>query len=159
MSRDIDDLVARVIELSGQHPRSTREQALTYACEHLADDLVGTRELGADETVVLLERICHAEDIDVPSLQFARTRTRTVAATFLDENTICVFGRRTTLSTLLHEIAHTSVRTHDHGVLFRDELVRLTRAHLSVEYAALLHSLFVGLGLDAAPWPASAHRR
>ena len=159
MSRDIGDLVQKVEELSRRYARNTREQALTYACEDLADNLVGTRELGPEQATALLERICHTEDLDVPALQFARSRTRSLAAAFLEENTICVYGRRTTLSTLLHEIAHTSVRAPGHGVLFRDELVRLTRAHLSVEYAALLHSLFVGLGLDAAPWPASAHRR
>lgn len=159
MTPELHDLVERARSLATQHSRCSHDQALTYACENLADDIIGARELTAVDAQQLLERICHAEDLDVPRLEFARKRTRTLAATFIDNNTICIFGRRTTLSTLLHEIAHSSVRTHDHGVLFRDELVRLTRIHLSVEYAALLHSLFVGLGLDAAPWPASAHRR
>ena len=159
MTPELRDLVERVRAHAANYSRSSHDQALTYACEHLADDIVGSRELTAADAQKLLERICHAEDLDVPRLEFARKRTSSLAATLVDDNTICIFGRRTTLSTLLHEIAHTSVRTHDHGVLFRDELVRLTRVHLSVEYAALLHSLFVGLGFDAAPWPASAHRR
>ena len=159
MTGELSALVERARTRALDYPRRSHEQALTYACEDIADEMVGTRELGAPEIQTLLERICHAEDLDVPRLEFARKRVSAAAATVIDDNTICVFGRRATLSTLLHEIAHTSVRMPGHGVLFRDELVRLTRAHLSVEYAALLHSLFVGLGLDAAPWPASAHRR
>lgn len=159
MTPELSELVERARTLALGYARSSHDQALTYACELIADEYIGTHELGAIEARQLLERICHAEDLDVPRLEFARKRVTALAATVVEDNTICVFGRHTTLSTLLHEIAHTSVRTHDHGVLFRDELVRLTRAHLSVEYAALLHSLFVGLGFDAAPWPASAHRR
>lgn len=159
MNHELGELVERARALASQYPRGSREQTLTYACEHLADELVGARELTAHDARQLMERICHAEDLDVPRLEFARKRTTAQAATFVDDNAICIFGRRTTLSTLLHEIAHTAVRIDGHGVLFRDELVRLTRVHLSVEYAALLHSLFVALGLDAAPWPASAHRR
>ncbi len=159
MTHELDELVERARHLATQFPRSSHEQALTYACEHLADELIGARELDATDAERLTERICHAEDLDVPRIEFARRRSTAQAATFIDNNTICFFGRRTTLSTLLHEIAHTSVRTDGHGVLFRDELVRLTRLHLSVEYAALLHSLFLGLDLEAAPWPASAHRR
>ena len=159
MTPELRDLVERARTHASNYPRGSHEQALTYACEHIADDIVGTRELTPDDAQRLLERICHAEDLDVPRLEFSRRRATSLAATLVDDNTICIFGRRTTLSTLLHEIAHVSVRTHGHGVLFRDELVRLTRVHLSVEYAALLHSLFVGLGFDAAPWPASAHRR
>lgn len=159
MTPELHDLVVRVRTLASGYGGASHDQALTYACEHLADELIGTRQLSAVEAQQLLERICHAEDLDVPRLEIARKRTTSLAAALIDDNTICIFGRRTTLSTLLHEIAHTSVRTHGHGVLFRDELVRLTRVHLSVEYAALLHSLYSGLGLDAAPWPASAHRR
>jgi hypothetical protein len=159
VTHELDELLERVRTLASKFARGTREQALTYACEHLADELIGARVLDAAEAERLMEHICHAEDLDVPRLEFARRRTTAQASTFIDDNTICIFGRQTTLSTLLHEIAHTSVRTDSHGVLFRDELVRLTRLHLSVEYAALLHSLFVGLDLEAAPWPASAHRR
>lgn len=158
MTPELDHLLDRARTRALEYGRGSHEQALTYACEDIADDLVGTREIAEHDVGGLLERICHTEDLDVPRLEFARQRSTSLAATIIDDNTICVFGRRTTLSTLLHEIAHTSVRTPGHGVMFRDELVRLTRRHLSVEYAALLHSLFVGLGLDAAPWPASAHR-
>lgn len=159
MTENIHSLVERAELLAQQFPKCSHEQALTYACELLADELVGTRVMRDDELEPWLHAVCHREDIDVPHLHMARARTRSLASTDIDSNVICLYGRNTTLSTLIHELAHGSVRIPGHGVLFRDELVRLTRAHLSVEYAALLHSLFVGLGVEAAPWGASAHRR
>lgn len=159
MTDNIHILVERAKVLSQQFTQCSHEQALTYACELLADELVGTRVMREEELESWLHAVCHREDIDIPDLQIARARTRSLASTDIDSNVICLYGRNTTLSTLIHEVAHASVRIPSHGVLFRDELVRLTRAHLSVDYAALLHSLFVGLSLEAAPWGASAHRK
>ena len=85
-------------------------------------------------------------------------RKTSLGVSYLDDHAMCLFGREIRQSTVLHELAHLSVRAEDHGVLFRNELVRLTRSHLSIDYAALLHSLFVGCSLEAAPWPASARR-
>jgi hypothetical protein len=159
MTLSIHERVAKAESVATQFSRCSREQALTYACECVADEVLGARVMEAHELDDWLQSVCHREDIDVPTLQIAKARPRTLASTDIDSLSICLFGRNTTLSTLLHEVAHASVRLDGHGVLFRDELVRLTRAHLSVDYAALLHSLFVGLGLEAAPWGASAHRR
>lgn len=159
MSHSINELVTQAQSLATQFPRCSTEQALTYACEHVADHMVGARIMQSHELEDWLQSVCHREDIDVPELHIAKARPSALASTDIDSHRICLYGRTTTLSTLLHEVAHASVRIDGHGVLFRDELVRLTRAHLSVEYAALLHSLFVGLGLEAAPWGASAHRR
>lgn len=159
MSPSIQELVYQAEVLAAEFSQCSRDQALTYACENIADNIVGSRIMKPDELDDWLNSVCHREDIDIPTLHIAKARTRTLASADIESLNICLYGRTTTLSTLVHEVAHTSVRIPDHGVLFRDELVRLTRAHLSVEYAALLHSLFVGLGLEAAPWGASAHRR
>ena len=159
MSHNIHDLVQQAESLALQFSRCSREQALTYACENIADQIVGVRIMKSHEVDDWLQSVCHREDIDVPTLHIEKARPRTLATADIESLNICLYGRESTLSTLLHDVAHTSVRIPHHGVLFRDELVRLTRAHLSVEYAALLHSLFVGLGLEAAPWGASAHRR
>lgn len=105
-----------------------------------------------------VEDVCHTEDLDVPDIEFSRKRPTSLGATFIDQHAMCLFGRDIRQSTVLHELAHLSVKANNHGVLFRDELVRLTRAHLSVEYASLLYSLFVGCNLEVAPWAASARR-
>jgi hypothetical protein len=70
-----------------------------------------------------------------------------------------VRGKTTTTATVLHEIAHISVGVDSHGVLFRDELIRLARAHISIDYAALLHGVFSTAGLEMSPWAASASQR
>lgn len=155
---DIKILISKAKEAASTYPRATEEQALTYSCEHLADDVLGIRIMSQKEIQPWLEDICHTEDLDVPVIEFSRKRPTTMGVTYIDEHALCLFGREIRQSTVLHELAHLSVRADNHGVLFRDELVRLTRAHLSVEYASLLHTLFVGCKLDVAPWGASARR-
>ena len=82
-----------------------------------------------------------------------------LATAHSDIHTICIRGAHTNQVTVLHEIAHLSIGIPAHGVLFRDELVRLTRAHISVEFASFLYSLYQSTGLEMSPWPASAHQR
>ena len=155
---DINVLISQAREAAGEYPRASEEQALTYSCEHLADDVLGIRIMSQKEIQPWLEDICHTEDLDVPVIEFGRKRPTSMGVTYIDEHAVCLFGREIRQSTVLHELAHLSARADNHGALFRDELVRLTRAHLSVEYASLLHTLFVGCKLDVAPWGASARR-
>lgn len=155
---EINVLIAQAKKAAENYPRASLEQALTYSCEHLADDVLGIRIMSHKEIQPWLEDVCHTEDLDVPVIEFARKRPTSMGVTYIDENALCLFGREIRQSTVLHELAHLSARADNHGVLFRDELVRLTRAHLSVEYASLLHTLFVGCQLEVAPWGASARR-
>ena len=55
---------------------------------------------------------------------------------------------------VVHEIAHLTAGSPGHDGLFRAELVGLARRHIGIEYAALLHSLFRGVGLDIPQWQA-----
>lgn len=135
----------------------TTEQALTYACEWVVDDVMASRDVGLADVARTVSRVCAAEDLDAPRIERGRTR-RALASADLDAHAICIHRPMVTMLTLLHEIAHLSTRADSHGVLFRDELVRLVRAHISVEHAALLHGLFGGCGLEMSPWAASAHR-
>jgi hypothetical protein len=130
-----------------------------YACEDVVEGELGSRELLSAEAESILEDICHAEDIEIPRVLVARKSTSARALTYIDENVICVRGKSTTMATLLHELAHAVVGAESHGVLFRDELARLARAHISVSYAALLHSVYAGVGLEMSPWPATSSRR
>lgn len=155
---NIQHLIAQARQGASQFPRATPEQALTYSCEHLADNELGIRVMSREEVQPWIENVCHTEDFDVPDMLFGRKRATALGVSYVDEHAMCLFGREIRQSTVLHELAHLSVKAHGHGVLFRNELIRLTRSHLSLEYAALLHSLFVGCNLEAAPWGASARR-
>jgi len=144
---------------AGEYKRGTAEQALVYACEDVVEQELGSRDIPSSEAASILEEICHAEDIEVPRILVARKAKSSLALTYIDENVICVRGKKTTLATLLHELAHAVVGAESHGVLFRDELARLTRKYISVSYAALLYSVYSGAGLEMSPWPATASRR
>lgn len=155
---DIDVFVQQVHDRVLVYPKCSYEQGLVYACEDVVDITLGSPVVDPQVAQGFVDSVCYREDIDPP--QILRGRSQKVRATAdLDSWTICVQERNTTTSVLLHEIAHLSVGVDSHGVLFRDELVRLLRAHVSVEHAALLHSLFLRLSLDIGPWGASAHQK
>jgi hypothetical protein len=144
---------------AGEYKQCTEEQALVYACEDVVEQELGSRDIPSSEAASILEDICHAEDIEVPQIMIARKAQSSSALTYIDENIICIRGTTTTMATLLHELAHAVVGAESHGVLFRDELARLVRKHISVSYAALLYSVYSGTGLEMSPWPATASRR
>ena len=137
----------------------SEEQALTYACEEIIERELGVRIMVSKELNMWIDKICQREDIDTPNLIIARTAKSHVASAHIEENRICIRGKNTTAATVLHELAHISVGIDGHGVLFRDELVRLCRAHISVEFASMLHGLYAATGLEMSPWPASATQR
>ncbi|CAB4644172.1 unannotated protein [freshwater metagenome] len=144
---------------AGDYSRCTPEQALVYACEDVVELEFGSREIPSTDAEALLKEICHAEDIEIPTILIARKSKSALALTYIEENVICIRGKSTTMSTLLHELAHAVVGAESHGVLFRDELARLARKYISVSYAALLHAVYSGVGLEMSPWPATAARR
>lgn len=144
---------------AGEYKRCTAEQALVYGCEDVVEQELGSRDIPSSKAASILEEICHAEDIEVPQIMIARKAQSSSALTYIDENVICIRGTTTTIATLLHELAHAVVGAESHGVLFRDELARLARKHISVSYAALLYSVYSGAGLEMSPWPATASRR
>lgn len=152
-------LVSRAGQLSGNFAGCTREQALVYACEDIVEHEIGSRNIASHEVERWIEGICQREDMDTPVVLVSRLSRRTLASANDQDHSICLRGKTTTVGTALHELAHLSAGSDSHGVLWRDEFTRLTRAHISVSYAALLHSLYTGSGLEMSPWPASASRR
>jgi hypothetical protein len=60
---------------------------------------------------------------------------------------------------LLHEISHVAGSAHQHDQQFRDRLIQLSRSHISVQYAAMLHALYAGVGLSVGPWTSSIRQR
>lgn len=150
-------LVSAARERASRFSRCSVEQALTYACEDTVDDQLPTRTLDLDVAARVLDTLCHAEDLDPPLLEKGRAR-RSLASADLEAHAICMHRSSFTMLTLVHEIAHLSSRAESHGVLFRDEMVRLVRAHVGIEHAALLFGLYTGCGLEMSPWAASAQR-
>lgn len=156
---ELATLVEAAHRRAREYTTCSPEQALTYACEDTVESEYGSRELSSAHAESWLTSVCDREDIDVPSLHIARSSQNIVASASYETQSICIRGRRTCTAILLHEVAHLSCGVDSHGVLFRDEFVRLTRAHVSVSYAALLHTLFTAVGLEMSPWHASSSRR
>ena len=144
---------------AGQYPRCSPQQALTYACEDIVESELGSRAFVSKNLEQWVDAVCQREDLDTPRIVVARASSTTQALASVEEHAMCIRGKSTTAATVLHELAHLSVGIDGHGVLFRDEYVRLCRAHISVDFAAMLHALFVAVGLEMSPWPASAARR
>lgn len=155
----LQPFITAVQNRASEYANCTGEQALVYACEDIVENELGSREIISAEATAILEDICHAEDIEIPQLLIARKSKSSLALTYIEENIICVRGKSTTMATLLHELAHAVVGAESHGVLFRDEFARLARKYISVSYAALLYSVYSGVGLEMSPWPATATRR
>lgn len=156
---DLATLLRQVQQRSSEYTGCSPEQALTYACEDIVETEYGSRELSSDEYTQWLQAVCDREDLDLPAVQVTRSSRGIAASASLELHSICVRGRHTTTATLLHEVAHLSCGAQSHGILFRDEFVRLVRFHISVSYAALLHTLFTATGLEMSPWQASTSRR
>jgi len=144
---------------AGAYRRCSQEQALVYGCEDVLAEQLPSRLLSADELDGFVRAVCESEGMDVPIIEDLvgrRGRATTVVATADLEAEVVRFAAGATVATVLHELAHLSADRDDHGVLFRDELVRLLRRHADVGQAAMLHGLFTGVGLEMSPWPASS---
>ena len=154
MSRD--DAVSRVLShAADRYPRCSREQALVYAVEDEVDSSLGIRIVAGSEVEDILAALCEAEDVDEPSLSRSSRRASPDAASVdLVSREMRVRPGPVPLSVLVHELAHLVSAADNHGAGFRDELVRLSRAHVSVAHGALLHTLFVAVGLDVGAWRA-----
>ena len=151
--------IVDALYLAKEFSDCTEEQALPYACEIIAENNFATREFKSRDIDAWVDAICQREDLDTPHIVVQRASSAALASAHIEDQLMCIRGKSTTAATVLHELAHLSVGAHNHGVLFRDELVRLCRAHISVDYAAMLHGLFSAIGLEMSPWPASAARR
>lgn len=156
---DLNTFVQVAIVRANEYQKCSPEQALTYACEDIVDNEIGSRNFSSHHVEQWLQHVCTREDIDMPQVVVGRATRTSLASADIESHTICLRGKVTTAATALHEIAHVIVGADSHGVLFRDEFVRLARAHISLEYAALLYGVYQGVGLEMSPWPASAAQR
>ncbi len=155
----LSEFIAEAIELTSRYPGCSPEQALVYSCEDIVDREIGSQNVPSQSVQKWVIGVCTAEDLDPPHIVVQRASPKTLASASPESNTICIRGRNTTHATLLHEISHVAASAHQHDQLFRDHLIRLTRSHISVQYAAMLHSLYVGVGLPVAPFTSSIRQR
>lgn len=150
---DVADMAHRVRARAKEYRGCGTEQSLVYAAEDEVDRVLGARIVAEFEVNSLVAAICDTEDLEPPVVTRG-SRGRFLAATDLAARELHLRSGDAMLSTLVHEIAHLSSGADDHGPLFRDELVRLMRRHVSVEHAALLHTHLIAVGLDLSPWRA-----
>lgn len=148
----ISELIAEARHGARHFARCSTEQALVYSCERVASRHVPLRELTKRDVESIVEDICMVEDIDIPFIQFGGRTGRCTAWADRTTHTIGFMRRNPTLDDVIHEISHLVSRGDGHDDLFRSTLVRLGRRHAGVEWASLLHHLFVGVGLDQSDW-------
>ena len=134
------------------------EQALVYACEAVTETVLGVRKIPRSKTDEFINSVCMNENIETPTVNIAPSRSPNVAIANIQEHSVCLHRARSSVPTILHEIAHLIVGLEQHGVLFRDELIRLTRKYIGVEYSSLLFHLMSGTGLEMSPWQASSRQ-
>ncbi|MCX6528651.1 MAG: hypothetical protein NTZ76_00830 [Actinobacteria bacterium] len=119
------------------------EVALTYEVEQKFSEAMPTRTLLMSEASTWLRDICEQEDLDVPHLDSHALPQRIEAVAIAETWCILVNGVAPTQHTILHELAHLS------------QLVSYIRRYISLEHAALLHSLFVNAQLSVEPFSAT----
>jgi hypothetical protein len=155
----MSEFIAEARELSSRYLGCSPEQALVYACEDIVDREIGSQAVSSHAVQQWVISVCTAEDLDPPHIVVQRATPTTLASASPDTNTICIRGRNTTHATLLHEISHVAGSAHQHDQQFRDRFIQLARSHISVQYAAMLHALYAGVGLSIAPWTSSIRQR
>jgi len=150
----IDETAARVrSHAANGYPRCSTEQALVYAAEDEVDALLGIRIVPEHDVGDVLVALCEAEDVDEPSLSRTPRRGSSDAASVdLVTREMRVRPGSVPLSVIVHELAHLVSAADNHGREFRDELVRLSRTHVSVAHGSLLHTLFSAVDLDVSDW-------
>ena len=148
-NRELADL-ARV--RTSHYTGCNEEQALTYACEDIVIDVLGSRIMSEDELTIWIADVCEREDVDAPVLVLLPEKGRIAGSTDIDGNVMCLRGRTPSVAVALHELAHVVSRASNHDSQFRTSLVALWRRHLSVEHAGLLHSLYNSTELDVGGW-------
>lgn len=150
----ISELVAQARAGAVAYRRCTTEQALVYSCEDVARLHHPPRVMNKKQAADAVGEICMHEDVDIPHVVFGRRRARCTASFEPVSRTVAFHGASPSLADVVHEIAHVVSTTGNHDMDFRVALVRISRRWAGVEYASLLHHLFVGVGLAMDPWSA-----
>lgn len=131
--------------------KGTWEQSVVYAIERLVEREVPTRRLSFDEACALIEDIALEEDVEVPTVE--RIRSTQWAGVACHKRNVIGLQSSVTALVVVHEFAHI-VAGFGHDDLWRSKFVDLTRQHVSVQHASLLHHLYNRAGLSVDHWQA-----
>lgn len=148
----IGELVLTAQQRVPQYVGCSEEQALTYACEDVVVDVLGSRVMSLAELREWLVNVCEQEDVDAPILASLHGNSRVVGSADITNNIVCVRRDTPTVAVVLHELAHVVSRSEVHDATFRNCVVDLWRRHMSVEHAALIHQLFMRSALTIDSW-------
>ena len=154
----IGELVAAIRAREVAYSDCPTEQARVYACEDVCEEQMPSRLLDTDGVRAAVERICHVEDIDPPRTIVSARFRRTKGAADVENRTVHLAGPPVPLLVVVHEMAHFTSTSPAHGPDFLHEMVGMTRAHVSLDHASLLHTLYTGAGLAVPPWQAIRRR-
>lgn len=147
----IDDLVADVSRRISSRSRNV-EDATAYAVEDVVAEVLGARDVGREEAEQFIHDVCSLHDIDSPRLVVVPSSSRTLGFAATDDHLLCLTRSRSSVMTVLHEVAHFVSPDDAHGRRFRDSFIRLVRQHVGVEHASLLCTLYTRAGLETSAW-------
>lgn len=133
------------------------EDALVYALEDVVEGEAGVRRLSPDDVEQYVHDICALHDVNSPAVVIEPSSSRVLGRAHVDDHVLCLSRARSSVFTVLHEIAHFIAAGDGHGARFRDAFIRLVREHVSVGHASLYFMLCQGVHLDTSPWE-SLHR-
>ena len=91
----ISEYAVQAIALSAKYSNASAETALTYACEAIAEQEIGVKELKSTDIDAWVEAISHREDIDIPNIVVMRKSPSILATAHSDIHTICIRGAHT----------------------------------------------------------------
>lgn len=148
----MQEYVDRVIKMTQRFPKCTTEQALCYSVEHVVEGLLPTQALTFDQAVDLVDDISLDEDIDTPVVERIRSDAK-FAGVASHQHHVIGLKSQTNRLIVCHEMAHV-LAGFGHDDLWRGKFVRLVRAHVSVQHASLLHTLYQRVGLPTEAWSA-----
>ena len=151
---DISTFAAEAKLAAGNYKRCDHESALCYAVEGVVEKAHGWKSLPKTELALFVDAVCDAEGIDSPEISHLRRTGNVIASADIEYHSIEFRGSTVNVGSVLHEIAHLTAGAGDHGVVCRNEFVRLVRRHSRVEHAAFLHAVMRSVGLSVAPWQA-----
>ena len=139
---------------AGNYQRCDHESALCYAVEGVVETAHGWKRLSKPELALFVDAVCDTEGIDSPEISHLRRTGSVIASADIEYHSIEFRGSTVHVGSVLHEITHLTAGASGHGIVFRNEFLRLVRRHSSVEHAAFLHAVMHGVGLEVAPWQA-----
>lgn len=150
-SPSLDDL-ERAVREKIMNYSCAEEDAFVYAVEDVVQHTLGARTIAKADVDNFVHEVCTMHDINSPVVRVAPSSSRIVGSAHIDQHLLCLSRAKTSVLTVLHEIAHFIDTNDAHGRWFRDSFIRLVREHVGVEHASLLHGLYRRCGLLVSGW-------